>query len=439
MPGRSAGTRSGDEIGRGGTAAVYLAYQTDLRRLVALKELSAFSAADPAFARRFVRESWVSASLSHPNVVTVHDYFEADGAPFIAMEYLPSGSLRPRVGALPPARSAGVLEGMLGGLAHAHAHGIVHRDLKPENVLVTADGDVKIADFGIAKALDSLDTALTSTGDDDRHADVHGARAGAGGRDRPVDGPLLGRRMAFELLAGQPPFDDARAGRDPPAPRQGHPPPLTAVAAVDPPALGLGRAGARRRRPRTGRARRRGVGGAGGDRARHARAALAAHARLSGAAPAAARPTPPTARSRADPAVATSADPRRAARAARPAPPPAAAAVGGRGAAPVVAPALARGAARSRARADAGARRACRARWGVAALLMSRLPAAAAERAGGRRRRLPGRPAAGSRRPRAAGGGRARRRRRGAPRRTSGVGDSRSDDPSDDEPDGAEP
>ena len=103
-----------EEIGRGGTATVYLACQTDLRRPVALKELSAFSAADPGFARRFVRESQLSASLSHPSIVTVHDYFEADGLPFIAMEYLPNGSLRSRVGALSLAEVAGVLESMLG-------------------------------------------------------------------------------------------------------------------------------------------------------------------------------------------------------------------------------------------------------------------------------------------------------------------------------------
>ena len=226
-----------EEIGRGGTATVYLACQTELRRLVALKELSAFSAADPVFARRFVRESQVSASLSHPSLVTVHDYFEADGAPFIAMEYLPNGSLRSRVGMLPPAGVAGVLEAMLGGLAHAHAHGVVHRDLKPENVLVTADGGVKIADFGIAKALDSVETALTVTGTTIGTPAYMAPEQAVAGQIGPWTDLYSVGVMAFEMIAGHTPFGDA----EPVAILLRHvkdaPPPLTQVAPSTAPAL----------------------------------------------------------------------------------------------------------------------------------------------------------------------------------------------------------
>jgi hypothetical protein len=197
------------EIGRGGTATVYLACQTDLRRPVALKELSAFSAAEPGFARRFVRESQLSASLSHPSLVTVHDYFEADGLPFIAMEYLPSGSLRSRVGALSLGQVAGMLESMLGGLVHAHARKIVHRDLKPENVLVTEDGSVKIADFGIAKALDSVETKVTVTGTTiGTPAYMAPEQALAGEIGAWTDLYSVGI-VAFELIAGATPFGDA--------------------------------------------------------------------------------------------------------------------------------------------------------------------------------------------------------------------------------------
>jgi len=154
------------EAGRGGMAIVHLARQTDLDRYVALKELAGLHTADPSLAHRFLRESRVAGSLNHPNIVAVHDYFEWDGTPFIAMEYLDRGSLRPWVANLTPPQVIGVLEGVLAGLDHAEQHHVVHRDLKPENLMVSADGRVKIADFGIAKARDHLQTSalLTATG-----------------------------------------------------------------------------------------------------------------------------------------------------------------------------------------------------------------------------------------------------------------------------------
>jgi serine/threonine protein kinase len=140
------------ELGRGGMALVYLARQNDLDRFVALKELGAFHASDASFAQRFIRESRVAGSLSHPNIVTVHDYFEHDGTPYIAMEYVERGSLRPYIGKTDLPQVAGILEGLLAGLAAAEQQGIVHRDLKPENLMVTSDGRVKIADFGCRPA-----------------------------------------------------------------------------------------------------------------------------------------------------------------------------------------------------------------------------------------------------------------------------------------------
>jgi serine/threonine protein kinase len=144
------------EIGRGGAGVVYAARQIDLDRLVALKELNALRAADPSAPQRFLREARVAGSLTHPNIVTVHEYFEEDGIPYIAMEYLPRGSLRAFMAALTPARIGGVLQDALAGLAHAERLGVVHRDIKPENLLVADDGGVKITDFGIAKARDSV-------------------------------------------------------------------------------------------------------------------------------------------------------------------------------------------------------------------------------------------------------------------------------------------
>src|SRR3954463_9998304 len=147
------------ELGRGGMGVVWLAWQDALERPVALKERSAFHTPVPMFARRFVRESRLGGSIAHANVVTVYDYFEHEGAPYIAMEYLERGSLRPYVAGLELAQIGGVLDGLLAGLEVAAQHGIVHRDLKPENVLVSAEGGVKIADFGIAKATQGAQTS----------------------------------------------------------------------------------------------------------------------------------------------------------------------------------------------------------------------------------------------------------------------------------------
>ena len=159
------------EIGRGGMAVVYLARQNDLDRLVALKELPAFHAADSDFAERFLRESRIAGSLSHPNIVTVHDYFDVEGTPYISMEYLERGSLRPHMRNMSLPQVAGVLEGLLAALDHAHARGIVHRDLKPENLLLTRQGSVKVADFGIAKAIGQASAGA--------HADGRPARRSA--------------------------------------------------------------------------------------------------------------------------------------------------------------------------------------------------------------------------------------------------------------------
>jgi protein kinase-like protein len=201
------------ELGRGGMAIVYLARQPDLDRLVALKELSAFHATDPQFARRFLRESRLAGSLSHPNIVTVHDYFEWEGTPYIAMEYVSRGSLRPYVGRLSLAQVVGTIEGILAGLAHAETKGIVHRDLKPENVMVNEEGRVKIADFGIAKAGSGVATGafLTATGTTvGTPAYMAPEQAMAKEVGPWTDLYSLGV-MAYEMLVGRLPFPEDEA------------------------------------------------------------------------------------------------------------------------------------------------------------------------------------------------------------------------------------
>src|SRR5690242_21823231 len=190
-------------------AAVYLARQVDLDRDVALKELSSFHAADPAFAERFVRESRVAGSMSHPNIVTVYEFLSEGGTPYIAMEYVERGSLRPFVGQTTLAQTIGVMEGALAGLAQAERRGIVHRDIKPENLMVTSDGEVKIADFGIAKALsDAGGPHLTMPGTTvGTPAYMAPEQATAGVLGPWTDLYSIGI-VAYEMTVGRAPFHD---------------------------------------------------------------------------------------------------------------------------------------------------------------------------------------------------------------------------------------
>ncbi len=143
-------------IATGGMATVYLGTDTRLDRTVALKIMHAELANDEDFVRRFVGEARSVARLSHPNVVGVYDQ-GADGRTlYLAMEYVPGRNLRDLLnerGRLRPAEALDVMDGLLGGLGAAHAAGLVHRDVKPENVLLTTNGAVKVADFGLARML----------------------------------------------------------------------------------------------------------------------------------------------------------------------------------------------------------------------------------------------------------------------------------------------
>jgi hypothetical protein len=198
------------EIGRGGMATVYVARQADLDRRVALKELRALGTPDPSLARRFLREARLAGSLSHPNIVTVHEHFEHSGVPYIAMEYLAPGSLRPYIGRLTLPQIAGVLEGLLAGLAHAERHEVVHRDIKPENLLVTLDGGIKIADFGIAKATGALETSsmLTAIGSTVGTPNYIAPEQAMAGHLGPWTDLYAVGITSFELLVGRTPFGD---------------------------------------------------------------------------------------------------------------------------------------------------------------------------------------------------------------------------------------
>src|SRR4051812_39016295 len=197
------------ELGRGGMAVVYLARQTDLDRWVALKELHP-EHRDPSVVRRLERESRLAGSLSHPNIVTVHDFFAVDGVGYIAMEYVPRGSLRAYVGDLTFAQVAGVLEGVLAALVCAERHGIVHRDLKPENVMISAEGRVKLADFGIAKATGAV-SMLTAAGTTLGTPHYMSPEQAMGSPVGPQSDLYSVGCMAYELVTGGLPFGDTEA------------------------------------------------------------------------------------------------------------------------------------------------------------------------------------------------------------------------------------
>ena len=140
-------------IGQGGMGFVFKARQPKLDRLVALKILPQSLAADPAFAERFTREGRVLARLNHPNIVTVHDFGQADGFFYLLMEFVDGVNLRQamKAGRFTPAQALAIVPKICEALQFAHNEGILHRDIKPENILLDAKGRVKIADFGIAK------------------------------------------------------------------------------------------------------------------------------------------------------------------------------------------------------------------------------------------------------------------------------------------------
>ncbi len=205
-------------IGRGGMGAVYEALQTALERRVAIKLLPIEAGEDSVFADRFRREARTLAKLLHPHIVAVFESGEtAAGHLFFVMEYLDGGDLavRARNGLLEPAETLRIVDEISAALSFAHGQGVVHRDIKPSNILLTADGRVKVADFGLA-VLESreADSKLTLTGIALGTFDYAAPEqlAGRGKEDARSDLYSLGV-LSYELLAGKPP----RGVFDPPS------------------------------------------------------------------------------------------------------------------------------------------------------------------------------------------------------------------------------
>ncbi|MBI1352079.1 MAG: Stk1 family PASTA domain-containing Ser/Thr kinase [Actinomycetales bacterium] len=208
----------GEVIGRGGMAEVHEGRDLRLGRRVAVKILRPDLAKDPTFQARFRREAQSAAALNHPNIVAVYDTGEdaltsADGnsvtVPYIVMEFVDGMTLRQLLASgrrLLPERALEITSGILSALDYAHRHGIVHRDIKPANVMLTRTGDVKVMDFGIARAVNDAGSTMTATSavmgtaqylsPEQARGEVVDARS-----DLYSAGVLL-----YELLTGRPPF-----------------------------------------------------------------------------------------------------------------------------------------------------------------------------------------------------------------------------------------
>jgi eukaryotic-like serine/threonine-protein kinase len=198
-----------EEIGRGGMGVVFRARQKSLNRIVALKVFSGGIFSDPAGCKRLLEEAAVAARLRHPNMVTIHEAGELEGHAFYSMDYIAGRTLADVCGSGPvsPTRAAGWLRKIASAIQYAHSQNVLHRDLKPSNVLLDHADEPRITDFGLAKVLDSANTA-TLTGS------IFGSPAymppeQAAGRVREI-GPAadiysLGA-LLYELLTGRPPF-----------------------------------------------------------------------------------------------------------------------------------------------------------------------------------------------------------------------------------------
>jgi len=198
-------------LGRGGMGVVYRAEQISLARPVALKVLPRRLSTDRRFSVRFEREARAAAALSHPNIVQIHSVGEAEGRRYIAMEFVDGESLRQtlkRDGALDQDRALQIMKEVTAALARAFDAGIAHRDIKPSNILLTAHGEAKVADFGLAKRADE-DVSVTATGTSvgtPRYMPPEAARAKE--LDHRSDLYSLGATF-YHLLAGRPVFEGA--------------------------------------------------------------------------------------------------------------------------------------------------------------------------------------------------------------------------------------
>jgi serine/threonine-protein kinase len=198
----------GEMIGTGGMADVYIAQDQRLSREVAVKILRSDLAKDPAFVTRFRKEAKAAAGLNHPGIVAVYDSGE-EPAPYIVMELVSGHTLRQLIHQgerISLDHALSIVEQTLAALEYSHQRNIVHRDIKPANVMITSAGDVKVMDFGIARAMDDLGATLTSTWNVVGTAQYLSPEQAVGDSADARSDIYSTGCLLFELLTGQPPF-----------------------------------------------------------------------------------------------------------------------------------------------------------------------------------------------------------------------------------------
>jgi serine/threonine-protein kinase len=198
----------GEMIGTGGMADVYIGDDTRLNRKVAIKVLRRDLARDPSFVARFRKEALAAGGLNHPGIVSVYDSGEDNNSPYIVMELVSGKTLRQvmQAGEISQSRALEIIEGILQALEYSHNEGIVHRDIKPGNIMITDTGDIKVMDFGIARATDDIGATMTNTWNVIGTAQYLSPEQATGEMaDGRSDLYSLGCLM-YELLTGRPPF-----------------------------------------------------------------------------------------------------------------------------------------------------------------------------------------------------------------------------------------
>ena len=199
----------GEMIGTGGMADVYIGEDQRLSRKVAVKVLRSDLARDPSFVARFRKEALAAAGLNHPGIVAVYDSGEEGANSYIVMELVTGHTLREEISKSTPLtvdRSLEIIEGVLAALSYSHSNGIIHRDIKPGNIMLTDSGDVKVMDFGIARAMDDIGATMTSTWSVVGTAQYLSPEQATGeAADLRSDIYSVGC-LLYELVSGQPPF-----------------------------------------------------------------------------------------------------------------------------------------------------------------------------------------------------------------------------------------